>query len=61
MSATTGISEARKSLVYPKHGHEDLIEHLWNCLGPSPDGELDYTGLQRGFRKIDHRELQCIR
>ncbi|ATY61656.1 calcium dependent mitochondrial carrier [Cordyceps militaris] len=54
MSVSTGNHEARKAFVNPEHGHEDLIELLWNCLGPSPDGELDYNGLQRGFRRLDH-------
>ncbi|OAA63935.1 calcium dependent mitochondrial carrier protein [Cordyceps fumosorosea ARSEF 2679] len=54
MSVSTGIQEARKAFVSPEHGHDDLIELLWNCLGPSPDGDLDYNGLQRGFRRLDH-------
>ncbi|EJP66536.1 calcium dependent mitochondrial carrier protein [Beauveria bassiana ARSEF 2860] len=56
MSVSTGIQEARKAFVSPEHGHDDLVELLWNCLGPSPHGDLDYNGLQRGFRRLDHRE-----
>lgn len=62
MSVSTGIQEPRKAFVSPEHDHEDLLELLWNCLGPSPDGDLDYNGLQRGFRRLDHREpsaFQC--
>ncbi|KGQ09022.1 Calcium-binding carrier SAL1 [Beauveria bassiana D1-5] len=54
MSVSTGIQEARKAFVSPEHGHDDLVELLWNCLGPSPHGDLDYNGLQRGFRRLDH-------
>ncbi|OAR02463.1 hypothetical protein LLEC1_00948 [Akanthomyces lecanii] len=54
MSVSTGIQEARRAFVNPEHDHEDLLELLWNCLGPSPDGDLDYNGLQRGFRRLDH-------
>ncbi|KAK8148576.1 hypothetical protein G3M48_009740 [Beauveria asiatica] len=54
MSVSTGIQEARKAFVSPEHGHDDLVELLWNCLGPSPNGDLDYNGLQRGFRRLDH-------
>ncbi|KAJ4151216.1 hypothetical protein LMH87_011930 [Akanthomyces muscarius] len=54
MSVSTGIQEARRAFVSPEHDHEDLLELLWNCLGPSPDGDLDYNGLQRGFRRLDH-------
>ncbi|KAM3510490.1 hypothetical protein MY11210_005840 [Beauveria gryllotalpidicola] len=54
MSVSTGIQEARKAFVSPDNGHDDLVELLWNCLGPSPHGDLDYNGLQRGFRRLDH-------
>ncbi|KAJ3474733.1 hypothetical protein NLG97_g9716 [Lecanicillium saksenae] len=54
MSVSTGIQEAKKAFVSQENGHEDLIELLWNGLGPSPDGDLDYNGLQRGFRRLDH-------
>lgn len=34
----------------------DRVESLWAQLGPNANGELDLKGLQKGFRKIDHRE-----
>ncbi|KAJ6780133.1 hypothetical protein PWT90_03846 [Aphanocladium album] len=54
MSVSTGIKEAKKAFVSPHHGHDDLVELLWDCLGPSPAGDIDYNGLQRGFRRLDH-------
>ncbi|KAK0708955.1 hypothetical protein B0T26DRAFT_654297 [Lasiosphaeria miniovina] len=32
------------------------VEELWTKLDPAGTGELDLKGLQKGLRRIDHRE-----
>lgn len=33
------------------------VEELWRKLDPQGTGELDTKGLQKGLRRIDHRQL----
>jgi solute carrier family 25 phosphate transporter 23/24/25/41 len=56
MSWSKKVHEAPKGLQEPDKYRDDGIEHLWTKLNPGRDGALDLKGLQRGFRKIDHRE-----
>jgi len=39
-----------------QHQRDKRIEELWRKLDPAGHGELDFKGLQRGLRRIDHRE-----
>lgn len=32
------------------------VEELWKQLDPAGNGELDFKGLQKGLRRIDHRK-----
>lgn len=48
-----GLREPQNQNQNPNH---DRVEALWAQLGPCANGELDLKGLQKGFRKIDHRE-----
>ena len=32
------------------------VEELWRKLDPAGHGELDLKGLQKGLKRIDHRE-----
>lgn len=32
------------------------VEELWRKLDPQGTGELDVKGLQKGLRRIDHRQ-----
>lgn len=48
-----GLREPQNQNQNPDH---DRVEGLWAQLGPCANGELDLKGLQKGFRKIDHRE-----
>lgn len=33
------------------------VEELWRKLDPTGTGELDFKGLQKGLKRIDHRKL----
>ncbi len=35
------------------------VEELWRKLDPAGQGELDLKGLQKGLKRIDHREIPC--
>lgn len=56
MTQSRPATEVEKGLHEPQIQHHDRVESLWAQLGPSANGELDLKGLQKGFRKIDHRE-----
>jgi solute carrier family 25 phosphate transporter 23/24/25/41 len=45
-----------KGLHELQNQHHARVESLWAKLGPSASGELDLKGLQKGFRKMDHRK-----
>lgn len=36
---------------------DNRVEDLWRKLDPQGTGELDLKGLQKGLRRIDHRQL----
>jgi solute carrier family 25 phosphate transporter 23/24/25/41 len=40
----------------PQNSRDARIEQLWLKLDPQRKGELDLNGLQKGLRRIDHRE-----
>lgn len=35
---------------------DNRVEDLWRKLDPQGTGELDLKGLQKGLRRIDHRQ-----
>lgn len=35
---------------------DERIEELWRKLDPAGRGELDFKGLQKGLKRIDHRK-----
>lgn len=53
---TTKANEFVEGLEETKTHRDARIRHLWEQLCPSGICDLDVKGLQRGFRKIDHRE-----
>jgi solute carrier family 25 phosphate transporter 23/24/25/41 len=50
------MAELQKELRESQNQRDKRIEELWRTLGPNKKGELDMKGLQKGLRKIDHRE-----
>lgn len=56
MSASKEVTEVVDGLGETKKHRDARIHHLWARLCPSGGCELDAQDLQRGFRKIDHRE-----
>jgi hypothetical protein len=57
MRPSTQVSDAQHGFEESPHRPRNVqTELLWARLDPSRSGELDYKALQKGFRKIDHRE-----
>lgn len=42
-----------------QNSRDARIEQLWNNLDPQNKGELDFNGLKKGLRRIDHRKSPC--
>lgn len=56
MTQSRPATEVEKGLHEPQTQHHDRVESLWAQLEPSSSGELDFKGLKKGFKKIDHRK-----
>ncbi|KAM0461729.1 hypothetical protein ACHAO4_000914 [Trichoderma viride] len=54
MTQSRPATEVEKGLHEPQLQHHDRVESLWAQLEPSASGELDFKGLKKGFKKIDH-------
>ena len=44
-----------------KKDREERISKLWKNLDTANKGELDFNGLRKGLRKIDHRQCRATR
>jgi solute carrier family 25 (mitochondrial phosphate transporter), member 23/24/25/41 len=60
MSPSKLVAEGGFGLGESQNQRDARIEQLWLKLGPGRSGELDLKGLQRAFRKIDHRRSTCM-
>lgn len=49
-------AELRKELRESQNQRDKRIEDLWGTLNQSKSAAMDLKGLQRGLRRIDHRE-----
>lgn len=56
MSVSKLVIEAEHGLAESQNQRDARIEKLWGQLDPSSAGELDLKGLQKAFRRIDHRK-----
>jgi solute carrier family 25 (mitochondrial phosphate transporter), member 23/24/25/41 len=50
-------TDVEYGLTESQNEKDARVEQLWARLDPGRAGELDLKGLQKGFRRIDHREL----
>lgn len=56
MTVTDAIAGAALGLEESQNQRDARVEELWRKLDPQNKGELDLRGLQRGLKRIDHRE-----
>jgi len=55
MNITKVVSELEMELQESQNQRDKRVEELWKSLDPQGHGELDFKGLQKGLRRIDHR------
>jgi solute carrier family 25 phosphate transporter 23/24/25/41 len=53
-------------LVESQDERDIRVDDLWRHLDPKQTGEIDLKGLERGLKKLNHRQppaifLSCIR
>ena len=56
MKITDVVSELELEMEESQNQRDKRVEELWRKLDPQEKGELDLKGLQKGLRKIDHRQ-----
>jgi solute carrier family 25 (mitochondrial phosphate transporter), member 23/24/25/41 len=63
MNLTNVVSELEMELEESQNARDKRVEDLWKKLDPQGKKELDFKGLQRGLRRIDHRQrpITCSR
>lgn len=59
MKATEAVSELEMGLQESQNQRDKRVEELWGKLNPQGSAELDFKGLQKGLRRIDHRQFPC--
>lgn len=57
---TDMATELRKELRESQNQRDKRIEDLWRSLNPGKAAALDLRALQRGLRRMDHRESVCF-
>ncbi|KAK4118704.1 EF-hand [Parathielavia appendiculata] len=57
MPVSDAVSELAAKMEEPQNQRDKRVEELWRRLDPAGHGELDFKGLKRGLRRIDHRIL----
>lgn len=55
MKITEVVSELEMEMEESQNQRDKRVEELWKKLDPQGHGELDFKGLQKGLRRIDHR------
>jgi solute carrier family 25 phosphate transporter 23/24/25/41 len=56
MRVSDVVSELEMKMEEPQNQRDQRVEELWRKLDPAGHGELDFKGLQKGLRRIDHRK-----
>jgi solute carrier family 25 phosphate transporter 23/24/25/41 len=55
MKITDVVSTVEMEMKESQNQRDKRVEELWRKLDPQGQGELDFKGLQKGLRRIDHR------
>lgn len=61
MKVSDAVSELQVKMEEPQNKRDERVEALWKKLNPAGHGELDFKGLQKGLRRIDHRKTSRFR
>lgn len=52
------ITELELEMEESQNQRDARVEQLWRKLDYQGKGELDWKGLQKGLKRIDHRQQQ---
>lgn len=47
-------------LLESQNERDARVEDLWRHLDPKETGEIDLKGLQRGLKKLNHRQFPAL-
>lgn len=56
MGPSDVVIELQMEMSESQNERDARVEELWKKLDYQGKGELDWKGLQRGLKKIDHRQ-----
>ncbi|KAK4186047.1 mitochondrial carrier domain-containing protein [Podospora australis] len=56
MKVSDVVTKLEVEMEESQNQRDKRVEDLWQKLDPAGHGELDYKGLQKGLRRIDHRK-----
>ena len=56
MTISELANDVEHGLAESQNQRDARVEQLWAKLEPGRTGEIDLKGLQKGLRKLDHRE-----
>jgi len=54
MTLSDVVSELELDMEESQNQRDKRVEELWRKLDPAGQGELDFKGLQKGLKRIDH-------
>ena len=57
MKLPRAVTRLELELEESQNERDKRVEELWRKLDPHGKKELDFKGLQKGLRRIDHRTL----
>lgn len=57
MKITQVVEDFEMGMEESQNQRDNRVEDLWRKLDPQGTGELDLKRLQKGLRRIDHRQL----
>jgi len=57
MKLPRAVSSLELELEESQNERDKRVEELWRRLDPQGKRELDFKGLQRGLRRMNHRTL----
>lgn len=61
MKIGTVVKELEMDMMTESQNQRDKrVEELWKKLDPQGKKELDLKGLQKGLKRIDHREMHTV-
>ena len=60
MKVSEVVAGLEADMEESQNQRDKRVEELWTKLDPQRHGELDLKGLQKGLRRIDHREPMPI-